>query len=72
MTEVLEETKTLPTIHAISVTDTVALAYDPADTWFAVGDSDNWHYDDLGVVIMSMDELDALIVALGELRELRK
>lgn len=56
-------------IRSIPVTDTVAVARDPGDSWFAVGDSDNWHYDALGVVIMSMDDLDALIVALGQLRK---
>lgn len=70
--EISAETKAPLTIHSIPITDTVSLAYDPGDNWFAVADSDNFGYDALGVVIMGMDELDALIVALGRLRELRK
>lgn len=61
--------KTTQEIHKIQVTKEVEVQYDIADGWFGIVDADWTGYDQMGAVTMGTDDLDALIVGLGMLRE---
>ncbi|MCL4295664.1 MAG: hypothetical protein KJ077_08050 [Anaerolineae bacterium] len=56
-------------VHTIQVTPDVSLKYNLADGWFSLVDADNLGYDELGAVLMVVEDIDPLIVALGELRK---
>lgn len=66
-----------PRIQTIQVTKDISIKYDPDDRWFGLQDDEagpstglrKFAYDELGAVLMTFDDLDALIVALGQLRE---
>lgn len=51
------------------VTPDVFLRFDLTDGWFGLIDKDNLGYDEMGAVLMRLADIDALIVALGKLRE---
>lgn len=62
----------VPEIRTIQVSPDVSLKFDIADGWFSLVDADNLGYDELGAVLMGLGDIDALIVALGKLREMVK
>lgn len=66
-----------PNIQTIQVTRDICIRFDISDHWFGLHDIEagpstglrKFVYDELGAVLMTFDDLDALIVALGQLRE---
>lgn len=58
-----------PNVKSLRVTKDISLKYDLDDGWFGLIDTDGGAYDELGAVLMTFEDLDALIVALGQLRE---
>lgn len=62
----------LADVHTIQVTPDVSLQYSLGDGWFSLVDADNLGYDEMGAVLLGLADIDALIVALGELREMVK
>lgn len=58
-----------PNIQTIQVTKDISIKYDADDGWFGLMDKEAGAYDELGAVLMTFDDLDALIVALGQLRD---
>lgn len=58
-----------PTIESITVTKEISVRFSISDGWFGIHDIEGGLYDELGAILMTFDDLDALIVALGQLRE---
>lgn len=58
-----------PNIQSIAVTKDISIRFDISDHWFGLQDAEAGTYDELGAVLMGLNDLDALIVALGQLRE---
>jgi len=58
-------------LDRLDITKDLYLRWDKEDTWFALEDADWFSYDRGGAVIMNFSDIDALIVALGQLRDKR-
>lgn len=67
LTEPLEAPN--PDMMRLDITPDLFLRWDSKDTCFAIEDADWWSYDRGGAVIMNFSDIDALIVALGQLRD---
>jgi hypothetical protein len=61
-----------PDLARIIVSDDIYIEYDREDTWFVIADKDNLGYDEMGAVVLGSDEIDGLIKALQELKEVAK
>lgn len=55
--------------NRIIVKDNIVIDADIEDGWIAIVDTDNFHYDDLGAVILGVDQIPALIDSLTRLQE---
>lgn len=56
-------------VEAAQVTSQVQLVFNVPDHWFAIVDANGEQYETPGAVAMDTSDIDALVVALGDLRK---